>query len=202
MFMSENIDDLRYIRSTMERSSKLLTLSGISGVAAGCIAFVGAYFAYNILYDELSFTGNILLDMFLLAALVMLLAIAFGIYFSLRKARKVGQKLFNGISLGIFKDGGIPLCIGGVFCLILLSNNYLNLIPAAMLIFYGIALIGFGARSYRDIRVLGACEITLGFLSGFIPEYGLLFWTIGFGFLHIVYGIFMYLKYDRNTKAE
>ncbi len=200
--MSENIDDLSYIRSTMERSTKLLTLSGISGVAAGCVALIGAFFAYEIVYEGFSITGDVLIDMVILSLLVLILAIVLGVYFSLRKARRVGQKLFNGISLGIFKDGGIPLCVGGVFCLILIDNSYYNLLSAAMLIFYGIALIGFGARSYKDIRVLGACEIVLGFLAGFIPQYGLLFWVIGFGVLHIIYGVFMYFKYDHNTKTN
>lgn len=200
--MSENIDDLRYIRSTMEKSSKFLTLSGISGVAAGCVAIVGSVVAYKIVYEKLSFTGNMLTDLFILSALVLFLAITLGIYFSLRKARKSGQKLLNGISSVIFRDGGIPLVIGGVFCFILVRNDCPSLVVAAMLIFYGIALIGFGARSYGDIRVLGVCEILLGFFAGFMPEYGLLIWTIGFGVLHIIYGAYMYLRYDYKIEKK
>lgn len=200
--MSENIDDLRYIRSTMEKSSKFLTLSGISGVAAGCVALVGAMIAYKIVYDSLSVTGSMLTDLFILSALVLILSVALGVYFSWRKARKSGMKLFNGISFGLFRDGGIPLVIGGVFCIILLYNDCPSLVATTMLIFYGIALIGFGARSYSDIRVLGACEILLGFIAGFIPQYGLLIWTIGFGLLHIIYGAYMYLKYDYKVQKK
>lgn len=200
--MSENIDDLRYIRSTMEKSSKFLTLSGISGVAAGCVALVGAMIAYKIVYDSLSVTGSMLTDLFILSALVLILSVALGVYFSWRKARKSGMKLFNGISFGLFRDGGIPLVIGGVFCIILLHNDCPSLVAPTMLIFYGIALIGFGARSYSDIRVLGACEILLGFIAGFIPQSGLLIWTIGFGLLHIIYGAYMYLKYDYKVRKK
>ncbi|TFD98935.1 hypothetical protein E2605_02285 [Dysgonomonas capnocytophagoides] len=200
--MSENIDDLRYIRSTMEKSSKFLTLSGISGVAAGCVALVGAMIAYKIVYDSLSVTGSMLTDLFILSALVLILSVALGVYFSWRKARKSGVKLFNGVSFGLFRDGGIPLVIGGVFCIILLYNDCPSLVATTMLIFYGIALIGFGARSYSDIRVLGACEILLGFIAGFIPQYGLLIWTIGFGLLHIIYGAYMYLKYDYKVQKK
>lgn len=200
--MSENIDDLRYIRSTMEKSSKFLTLSGISGVAAGCVALVGAMIAYKIVYDSLSVTGSMLTDLFILSALVLILSVALGVYFSWRKAQKSGMKLFNGISFGLFRDGGIPLVIGGVFCIILLYNDCPSLVATTMLIFYGIALIGFGARSYSDIRVLGACEILLGFIAGFIPQYGLLIWTIGFGLLHIIYGAYMYLKYDYKVPKK
>lgn len=200
--MSENIDDLRYIRSTMEKSSKFLTLSGISGVAAGCVALVGAMIAYKIVYDSLSVTGSMLTDLFILSALVLILSVALGVYFSWRKAQKSGEKLFNGVSFGLFRDGGIPLVIGGVFCIILLHNDCPSLVAATMLIFYGIALIGFGARSYSDIRVLGACEILLGFIAGFIPQHGLLIWTIGFGLLHIIYGAYMYLKYDYKVQKK
>lgn len=202
MYMSDNIDDLRYIRSTMEKSSKFLTLSGISGVAAGCVALIGSVVAYKIVYEKLSFTGSLRIDLLILSALVLILAIALGVYFSLKKARKSGEKLFNGISYGLFRDGGIPLVVGGVFCLILVSNDCPLLVVAAMLIFYGIALIGFGARSYGDIRVLGGCEIFLGIVAGFIPRYGLLIWTIGFGLLHIIYGIYMYIRYDYKVEKK
>lgn len=194
--MNTNIDDLRYIRSTMEKSSKFLTLSGISGVAAGLSALGGALFAYQIVYNGLSIVGDVLVDMVIVAALVVIVALSAGFYFSYRKASKVGEKLFNGVTIQIFKDGGIPLAVGGCFGLILIVNNCSYLVASAMLVFYGIALINFGARSYRDIRIVGACEIILGIIAGIMPKYGLLLWTIGFGVLHIVYGTFMYFKYD------
>ena len=158
--------------------------------------------AYKIVYDSLSVTGSMLTDLFILSALVLILSVALGVYFSWRKAQKSGVKLFNGISFGLFRDGGIPLVIGGVFCIILLYNDCPSLVAPTMLIFYGIALIGFGARSYSDIRVLGACEILLGFIAGFIPQSGLLIWTIGFGLLHIIYGAYMYLKYDYKVRKK
>lgn len=202
MFMESNIDDLRFIRSTMERSSKFLTLSGISGVAAGIVAIIGAFFAYKIVYSDLSFTGNSLIDMIIVATVVLVLAVGLGFYFSLRKAKQVGEKLWNSITIQIFKDGCIPLLAGGIFCFILIVDHSSHLVTASMLVFYGLALINFGARSYRDIRILGACEIVLGVIAGFLPEYGLLLWTVGFGILHIIYGTFMYLKYDYKRNSS
>jgi uncharacterized membrane protein HdeD (DUF308 family) len=51
--------------------------------------------------------------------------------------------------------------------------------------------------TYKDVRYLGICEIVLGLIAACLPGYGLLFWAIGFGVLHIVYGSMMYFKYDR-----
>jgi hypothetical protein len=71
-----------------------------------------------------------------------------------------------------------------------------------MLIFYGLALVAAGARTYRDVKMLGFCEILLGFVAAFIPGYGLFFWAFGFGVLHILYGIIMYCRYDRKSGSE
>ena len=71
------------------------------------------------------------------------------------------------------------------------------LLPSIMLVFYGLALINASKYTLEDIRHLGYCEIVLGLLSAWFIGYGLLFWAIGFGVLHIVYGTIMYFKYDR-----
>lgn len=194
--MHNNIDDLRYIRSTMERSSKFLSLSGISGVVAGLFALIGAGVAYKILYGGYSFTGNTLLDLSITATLVIILASISGFYLSLIKSKKTGAKFWMPVTFQILKDGGVPMFVGGIFCILLTYYQCYSMIIPSMLAFYGIALINVGAKTYRDIKVLGTCEIALGILAGLFPKYGLLFWATGFGVLHIIYGIFMYRKYD------
>jgi hypothetical protein len=67
-----------------------------------------------------------------------------------------------------------------------------------MLIFYGLALVNGSKYTLADIRFLGILDIGLGIAAAFKPEYGPVLWIIGFGILHIVYGIYMYLKYERN----
>lgn len=198
--MDNNIDDLRYIRSTMERSTKFLSLSGISGVVAGLIALFGAFLADLIMAGCLSVTGFVLCDLLILAVLVLVSACSGGIYFSMRKAKKIGAKLWTSVTFQLIKDAGLPLVAGGLLSLILVYHGYFGMTASTMLIFYGIALVNAGARTYRDIKILGICEIVLGLLAGIFIGNGLLLWAIGFGVLHIVYGIVMYKKYD--TKSD
>jgi hypothetical protein len=67
----------------------------------------------------------------------------------------------------------------------------------ACLVFYGLALIQGSANTFDEIRYLGFSEIILGLISASVPGYGLVFWAIGFGVLHIIYGVIMYNKYDK-----
>ncbi len=90
----------------------------------------------------------------------------------------------------------IPLVAGGIFCLILIYHKLLFLIASATLIFYGLALINGSKYTLHEIRYLGISEIFLGLLASVFTGYGLVFWTIGFGVLHIIYGILMYLKHE------
>ena len=91
----------------------------------------------------------------------------------------------------------IPLAAGGFFSIILFFHGEFGLIAPAMLIFYGLALFTTSKYTFSDIRVLGLVEIVLGLISSFFIGYGLLFWAIGFGLMHIIYGIILYIKYER-----
>lgn len=198
--MNAKLDDLKHIRSMMERSSKFLSLSGFSGVSAGVVALLGAGAAYCRIQGNFTLLGDMMLDLFIMAIVVMGLAGGAGLFFSLRKAKKSGAKLWMPVTWQIIKDFSIPMGVGGIFCLLLIYQDCTHMVAASMLIFYGLALIQAGARTYRDIRVLGACEIVLGLLAGFFVYNGLLFWSIGFGLMHIIYGIVMYVKYDKPEK--
>jgi len=198
--MENKIDDLKYIRSTMERSTKFLSLSGMSGIMAGAVALIGSFVAYLLIYKGYTVTGDLLIDMTVLAGVVMFLAAVFGFYFSWQKAQKNGIKFFMPATTQLMKDAGVPFIAGGLFCLALIYNHCSYLVAAAMLIFYGIAVINAGARTYKDIKILGACEIILGLMAAFLARYGLLFWAVGFGVMHIVYGIVMHIKYDADAK--
>lgn len=197
--MDTNLEDIRHIRSMMERSSKFLSLSGMSGVSAGLIALIGAVVTYFITKGTLSITGSLLYDLILVASLVLLGAASVGFYFSARKAQQSNSKFWLPVTWQILKDFSIPMVVGGVICFIFIFKNLSYLILPFMLIFYGISLIYAGARTYRDIKILGACEVILGLAALIFIKYSLLFWAIGFGVLHIVYGIVMYWKYDMKS---
>lgn len=195
--MGNNIDDLRHIRSMMERSTKFLSISGKSGIVAGLTALIGAVFVYELVYEHaFSLTNDVKLDVFIIALLVLGIAVFGGLFFSWQKAKRTNQKFWSSATREILKDAGVPLFCGGVFCLILMYHDVSYLIASTMLLFCGIACVNAGARSYRDIKILGTGLIILGLCAGVWSSFGLFFWAIGFGVLFIIYGIVLYRKYD------
>jgi len=198
--------ELASIRSLMERSSKFISLSGLSGVMAGIYALVGAFFAYRILYkDSVEFIGRnfdafrpqVWPALLLIAVIVLLLSVTTGLILSARQAKKEGQPFWNPVSKRLFAHMTLPLITGGFFIVILLSHGNYHLVAAACLLFYGLALVAGSHYTFSDVKWLGICEIVLGLLSAAMPGYGLLFWTIGFGILHILYGSIMHFKYKQ-----
>ena len=202
------LKDISEIRSMMERSSRFISLSGISGIFAGVFALGGAAVAYFFLgmnyyrsYDEgvlsSSENYNSIINFLILDALFVLVAsLAAGIFFTTRKARKQGHKIWDKTVKQLLVSTFIPLAAGGIFCLSLLYHGVIGLVAPATLVFYGLALLNGSKYTLDDIRYLGICQIILGVISSFFIGYGLFFWAIGFGVLHIIYGAAMYFKYD------
>lgn len=204
----KQLQALSEIRDMMSRSSRFISLSGLSGVCAGLWAIVGAIIASFILFNAnngRSYIGvtNYLQDrtIFLLGFValgVLVMAISSGIYFTTRKAKKDGLSIWDETSMRVVANLAIPLIVGGAFCLILLYHGIYGLVAPATLIFYGLALINASKYTLHDIRLLGFLQILIGFTNCFLIGYGLFFWALGFGILHIIYGIVMYWKYERN----
>jgi hypothetical protein len=206
---SKSIEDIKAIRKIMEESSRFLSLSGLSGIFAGVIAIVGALVAYffildngSIRYDE--YLGNLpakdtlVLSWQLItdAVLVLILSVSFSFYFSVKKAKKDGKNFWTPISKRLLINLLIPLVSGGVFVIVLLLQNQIQLIVPCFLIFYGLALVNAGKFTFGEIFYLGILEIIIGLVSAFFPGWGIIFWIIGFGILHIVYGLAMFRKYE------
>lgn len=207
---NEHLETLGEIRSLMERSSRFISLSGLSGVAAGVFALIGASFVYLYLeispfnHDRLYYVfdlrdqkwGMSYMTFFILdAVLVFLFALIGGIYFTTRKAISKGQKIWDPLTRRLLINTLIPLVAGGIYCLGLIYHGYFGLVAPSTLIFYGLACINGSKYTLTDIRYLGISEIVLGTIALFNLGYGLEFWAIGFGILHIVYGLVMYYKY-------
>ena len=199
--------DIKEIRSIMEKSNKCLTLSGISGILAGLYALAAAWLAYQVIqsapdiaYDTMQnrMQSPVLQKLVLLALGTLFFAFATGIYFSIRRAKKMNTSIWNGASQRFLLNVLIPLFAGGVFLIVLYLRGYFDLLAPACLIFYGLSLLNAGNYTFSDIRFLGLLEIFVGILALIIPGNGLVFWALGFGVLHIIYGIIMYYKYERN----
>lgn len=198
--------DIASIRNMMERSVKFISLSGLSGVIAGIYALLGAGYVYYIVYYPYSPFGfrfyyanesHLIVQLLVTAMIVLILSLATGYWFSLRKAKRLGVSIWNKASRQLMVDLLIPLLSGGLFILILLSRGYYGVAAPACLIFYGLALINASRNTYAEVRYLGLTEIMLGLISAFIPGYGLIFWALGFGVLHIIYGAVMHFRYDK-----
>lgn len=200
------LKDLSEIRSIMEKSSRFISLSGLSGVMAGIYALIGAFIAYkmvytsqDLVYDQLvirDFRGNVL-NLIILALAVLAAAVGTGIYLTRRKAKKQGLKTWDESAKRSLINLAIPLIAGGILVVIFYYQGLIPLIAPVSLIFYGLGLINASHYTYRDIRLLGISEVILGLIASAIIGYGLLIWAIGFGLLHIVYGAMMYFKYER-----
>jgi hypothetical protein len=131
------------------------------------------------------------------AACVLVLAFITALYFSKKKAKANGEVLWSKPAFQMAENVGIPLAAGGAFSLILLSKGFYGLVGPAMLIFYGVSLVSGSKYTVKDIRYLGILEIVLGLINCFYIGYGIYFWALGFGILHIIYGVVMYYKYER-----
>jgi hypothetical protein len=201
-------EEIKSIKKIMEESSRFLSLSGLSGIFAGSIALIGGILAQlmiiksrtgiidellvNLSLKESGLQGNLILD----AVVVLILAIGSAIYFSYKKSKNKGLGIWTPISRRLLLNFLIPLFTGGLFVIALYLQNQWQLIVPSMLIFYGLSLINAGKFTYGEVFYLGLAEIVTGLVSIFFIESALLFWSIGFGLLHIFYGLFMYRKYD------
>jgi hypothetical protein len=203
----EHLNNLSEIRSLMERSSSFLSLSGLSGISAGIIGLITSVYVYSkidVLLEHNrdyvnSSPGRHSIVLFFILLAVLVLALTFGsvIFFTARKARKKGLPVWNSSAKRLVVSLFIPLAAGGIFCLILIHHYLYELIAPSMLLFFGLALLNAGKYTFGEIRVLGISEIILGLAASYWTDFGLYFWAIGFGLLNIIYGAYMFFKYER-----
>lgn len=194
------IQDINEIRSMMERSSKFLSLSGWAGIMAGIYALAGAWIAYNfysfnpdeLLYDLPGFS-----KVMMLAMGVLILAFITAIYFSWKKARKRGEKIWNATSRRLLASMIVPLAVGGILILVLISKGLIGLVTPLTLLFYGLALYNAGFYTIREVEFMGIVQMALGITSIWFIQHSLLIWVVGFGVVHIFYGIYMHFRYER-----
>ncbi|MEO6313392.1 MAG: hypothetical protein ABIU63_17335 [Chitinophagaceae bacterium] len=208
----QSLADLQDIKRIMERSSRFISLSGLSGIAAGFFGLAGAAIAYNwinqyyLTYNtkghwDLNDFAQLEWKLFFLGLATMLLALLSGFYFTWKKAKSNNMVVWNTSSKRMVVNLCIPLATGGVFIFAMLLHNEWKFIGPACLLFYGLALINAGKYTLDEIRYLGLLEITLGCINLFLPGYGIYFWAAGFGILHIIYGALMWDKYERAATA-
>lgn len=204
--MTDYVQDLATIRGIMEKRTKFISLSGLSGILAGIYALIGAYLAYRTIYYSENTVYKAYRNGEWSPEIIKLLAIAFsvlvlasltGLILSMRKAKRLEQRFWNPSAIRMITSFAVPLITGGIFVSILLLRGHAGWISSALLLFYGLSLYSAGNYTFSDVKTLGILQILLGLIAAIYPGYGLLLWAIGFGGLHILYGSIMYFKYER-----
>jgi len=207
---SDTLQEISDIKRIMERSSRFISLSGLSGIAAGICALAGAYFANNIIadyynkynsgagYSDKDFE-SLKLKLLLLAVIVLVAALLLAFVFTWRRAKQNQLPVWDLTARKLMWNVLIPLISGGLFILAMLQYNEWRFVAPACLIFYGLALVNGSKYTLTDIRYLGYLEVILGLINTQYTGYGLYFWAAGFGVLHIVYGVIMWWKYEKSS---
>jgi len=200
MTEQDYLKDISEIKNLMNKSSRFISLSGLSGIMAGIYAIIGAAYAYWLVTSSqrgyLILDGKIfniiLLDLFLIAFCTVVTAV----FLTIRKAKKNGESVFDKTGLRAMVNFLIPLVAGGIYILIILNQQKYGQTGALMLIFYGLALVNASKYTLGQIKYLGYVEIGLGLICAIVPGFGFWLWVLGFGVMHIIYGVIMHFKYD------
>lgn len=199
----------------MDRSSRFISLSGLSGVAAGACALVGAWYAnryiggandpdsrYQLIRNIQPGKGFSLNDhlggrMFLIACCTFAASFLLALLFTWLRSRKTGVPLMGAMSRRLAIAVGIPLLAGAFYVVKLMQYGAFGMIAPGCLLFYGLGLIAASRYTLGEIKYLGYCQVLLGITNLFFPAQGIYFWAFGFGILHIAYGIYMWFTYER-----
>ncbi|MFH6602146.1 hypothetical protein ACEZ3G_01560 [Maribacter algicola] len=192
------LEDLTHIKDMMRRSSRFLSLSGLSGILAGLYAMAGATIAYIFLFPPKGeyltlHSWNFKLSVALLLVIA-LLSMLTAYLLTTKKARKNNEKIWDETTKRLLFHFLVPLITGGLYILIKLNSQHYGLTASLMLIFYGLALLNASKYTLGNVQYLGVAEIILGLVCAVFPGYGFWFWVVGFGVLHIVYGSLIYCR--------
>lgn len=216
MESSKYLEDIASIKTMMSRSSRFMSLSVLSGILAGVYALVAAVIAHYLIQGHIQLFAssredflNLILRIFATAELAgnliilflvtLLLAIGTGIILTYKKAARNKESIWDSSSKRLIANFAIPLVAGGIFSIVLIQYGIIGLIAPATLIFYGLALVNASKYTLGDIKYLGLANVIIGLFATQFIGYGLYFWALGFGVFHIIYGVIMYNKYDRNN---
>jgi hypothetical protein len=213
--IEKQLENLSEVKHLIEKSTKFISLSGLAGVFAGFFALLGAaimyykfgaffamrYSKYGIAYQEM-LRGEAYREFIMFGIIVgvsvLVLAILSGVLLTINKAKRKALPIWDNTSKRLLLNLFVPLVAGGLFAAALIYHGLIFLVAPVTLIFYGLALINASKYTIHDVKYLGYIEVTLGILSSFFVGYGLFVWALGFGLMHMVYGILMYYKYEHS----
>lgn len=175
------MDNLRYIRETMERAGSFTALSGWGFVAAAIVALAAAGLG-------MGNAGSAAWVLTWIAAAAVAAGLAFAA--TLRKARRVGLPLLRGPGRRLALGFTPPMAAGALLTLALLRAGLEPMLPGLWLALYGAGVVTGGIFSVRIVPVMGLCFMALGAAALFAPaDWGNAFMAAGFGGLHLLFGV-------------
>jgi len=199
----QSLEELQHIKKIMEKSSRFISLSGLSGISAGIVAILGALLGAKMISNYVNNIGityqELVTELMVTAVTVVMLALVSGFVFTYLRSKRNGVSIWGATTYRLVINLAIPLVAGSFLLLRLVQLQYTSLIAPGCLLFYGLALVNASKYTLGEVRYLGYCELILAIINLWVPAHGLIFWTIGFGLLHIIYGIIMWRKYERAT---
>ena len=181
------MDDLSFIRRTMERATAFTAVPGWGGVTMGAVALVAALVA--------SWAGTTAawVACWVVAAAVALLI---GGWAMAAKARRGGTALFSWSGRRFVLSYLPPLAVGALLTVVLMRSGPAQALPGMWLLLYGTGVVTGGAYSVRAVPVMGACFMLLGAAALFAPAaWGNAFMAAGFGGLHVIFGLIIARRY-------
>lgn len=181
------MDNLRFIRETMERASAFTGISGWGQVAIGVTALIAA----PVSAQQPTFKAWLMV--WFAEGLVALLIAGWSID---RKARAAQLPLLAGPGRKVAFSLSPPLLVGALLTVVLYRAGLTNAIPGVWLLLYGTGVVTGGMFSVTIVPIMGICFMTLGAMALFMPE-AFANWLLaaGFGGLHIVFGVIIARRY-------
>ena len=181
------MDNLRFIRETMESAGSFTAVPGWGGVAMGTLALVAALAAAR----QASVEGWLATWLFTAT-----LALFIGAWAMRLKARAAKTKLLTGLSRKFTLSFSVPLLVGALLTVALYQAGLFRILPGVWLLLYGTGVVTAGAFSPKIVPVMGACFIGAGALALFCPaSWGNWFMAAGFGGLQIIFGFIIARRY-------
>lgn len=181
------IEDLRFIRETMERSASFTAVPGLGGILMGVTAVVAAWVASH------QSTAEAWLSTWLVEAVFALLIGGWAIR---KKARAANMPILSAAGRKFALTLSPPLIAGGLLTVALYQAGLVSILPGMWLLLYGAGVVAGGAFSVKIIPVMGLCFMVLGTLTLLCPPaWGNLFMGAGFGGLQILFGMIIARRY-------
>ena len=181
------MDNLRYIRETMELATAFTGISGWGEIAIGVTALLASVIAAQ------QSTFNSWLAVWIAEGLISLLIAGWSMD---RKARAIDMPLGSGPGRKAVFSLTPPMIAGGLLTIVLVQAGLTNAIPGIWLLLYGTGVITGGMYSVKVVPIMGICLMVLGALALFSsPAFANWFMAAGFGGLHLVFGAIIVRKY-------